>query len=458
MRRSSGAVIGAVIALAVLPASGIAQGVDIAGRYGEVATRIIEAATSDSAAWNRLAEMADRFGNRLSGSQSLEHALDWVMEQMRADGLSNVHGEPVMVPHWVRGEESLELVEPRAVKLPMLGLGGSVATPPAGITAEVLVVSSFDELTVRAAEAKGRIVLFDAPFTSYGQTVAYRTGGAVAAARVGAVASLIRSVGPFGLKTPHTGVMHYEDDVPKIPHAAITIEDSGMLHRMADRGETIVVTLKMSAETLPDSPSRNVMGEIVGSEMPDEVVVLSGHMDSWDVGQGAMDDGGGVVTAWEAVRIIHDLGLKPKRTIRAIGWTNEENGTRGGNGYRAAHRADLSKHVLAIESDNGAFNPQGFGFTGSDAAYAIIQQIARLLGPIDANMTRRGGGGEDIGPMMEDGVPGGSPIVDGSRYFWYHHTDADTVDKLDPAEMGRLTALMAIVAYVVADLPEPLPR
>jgi carboxypeptidase Q len=439
-------------------ASGPVPSTGIADSYREAADRLIAAATADSAAWNRLAELTDRFGHRFSGSESLERALDWILEEMRADGLENVRGEPVMVPQWVRGAESAELVSPRRAELPMLGLGGSVGTPADGIEAEVLVVESFEELATRAAEAAGKIVLFDAPFESYGRTVQYRGRGAIEAARAGAVASLIRSVGPFGMRTPHTGAMGYEEGVPRIPHAAITGEDASMLHRMADRGETIVVRLRMGAQMLPDVESRNVMGELVGSEFPDEVVVLGGHIDSWDVGTGAMDDGGGVVAAWEAVRLIRELGLQPKRTIRVVGWTNEENGLRGGNAYRDAHESELADHVLAIESDGGVFRPLGFGFTGSDAAWEIIREIGTLLEPIGAGEMVQGGGGADIGPIMERGVPGMGLRVDGERYFLYHHTDADTVDKLDPHEVALCTAAMAIVAYVVADLPEPLPR
>jgi len=444
-------------ALMPLPVTSPAQAQQsaVAG-YAETANRIISTALKDSAAWNRLSQLTDRFGNRLSGSQSLERAIDWIIAEMKKDGLENVRGEAVMVPHWVRGDESAELISPRAVGLPMLGLGGSVATPPEGITAEVLVVNSYDDLAAKAAQARGKIVLFDVPFTSYGETVQYRTGGATAAAKAGAVASLIRSVTPYSQKTPHTGNMRYEDGVPKIPHAAITLEDAMMLHRMQDRGERIVVRLRMSARTLPDAQSRNVMGEIRGRERPEEVVVIGGHIDSWDVGQGAMDDGGGVVAAWEAVRILHDLGLRPRRTIRAVGWTNEENGGRGGEAYRDAHTGE--KHVFAMESDNGVFRPSGFGFTGSDAAYGIAQEIGRLLESMGAGQVTKGGGGADIGPIMQTGVPGGSPNVDGSRYFWYHHTDSDTVDKLDPHDVAMCTALMAVVAYVIADLPEPLPR
>ena len=456
----SGALAAALVSAAVLPAPAAAQTTPeaIERAYGATARRIIDAAVGDSAAWLRLAELTDRFGHRFSGSQSLELAHDWMLAEMRADGLRNVRGEPVMVPRWVRGEESARMVEPRPQELPMLGLGGSVGTPPGGITAEVLVVSSFDDLRARAAEARGKIVLYDVPFTSYGETVQYRTQGAIEAARAGAVASLIRSVGPFGMKTPHTGGMSYAEGVPRIPHAALAMEDAMMIRRMQQRGERVVVQLQMGARTLPDVESRNVIGEIVGRELPHEIVVLGGHSDSWDVGQGAMDDGGGVIAAMEAVRIINSLGLRPRRTIRVVGWTNEENGLRGARAYAADHAAEVPDHVLAIESDNGVFMPSGVGFTGSPEATAIIQGIGRLLAPIDATTVAPGGGGADIGPIMELGVPGMSPLVDGSRYFWYHHTDADTVDKLDPVEIARVTAVMAVMAYVVADLEERLPR
>jgi carboxypeptidase Q len=201
-----------------------------------------------------------------------------------------------------------------------------------------------------------------------------------------------------------------------------------------------------------------VVAEIVGRERPDEVVVLGGHIDSWDVGQGAMDDGGGSVAAWEAVRLMHRLGLRPRRTVRVVLWTNEENGLRGGNGYRDAHMAELDAHVLAIESDGGVFAPRGFGFTGSDAAFATVQEVGRLLERIGAGAITRGGGGADIGPIMALGVPGMGLQVEGERYFWYHHTDADTIDKLDPREMALCTAAMAVMAWVIAELPEPLPR
>jgi carboxypeptidase Q len=376
---------------------------------------------------------------------------------MKEDGLQNVRGEEVMVPRWIRGAESAELVSPRRQTLPMLGLGGSIATPLAGIEAPVLVVTSFDDLRARGAEAKGKIVLFNVPFTSYGATVQYRATGAVEAARAGAVASLVRSVTPFSMRTPHTGNMRYDSTVKRIPHAAITVEDAEMLSRMQARGERVVVRLSMTARFLPDSRSRNVMAELRGSQNPDEVVVMGGHIDSWDVGRGAMDDAGGVVAAWEALRVLKRLGLTPRRTIRVVGWTNEENGGRGGTAYRDEHRQEVERHVLAIESDAGVFKPQGFGFSGPDSAFAIVKQIGSLLERIGAGSVTKGGGGADIAPIMALGVPGMGLNVDGTRYFWYHHSEGDTVDKLDPADVALCVAALAVMAYVVADMPERLP-
>jgi carboxypeptidase Q len=452
---------------AAFPAAAAAQNAadkradtSIVTEYRATAESLIAAAIGDSSAHRRLAKLVDTFGPRLSGSASLEAAIDWILREMKADGLENVRGEPVTVPHWVRGEESAELVKPRAVRLPMLGLGGSVATPKGGITAPVLVVTSFDDLRARAGEAKGKIVLFDVPFTTYRETVRYRVDGASAAARAGAVASLIRSVTPFSIRSPHTGVMRYDSTVARIPAAALSVEDAEMLHRFQDRGQTAVVTLRMTARTLPDTRSRNVVAEVVGRERPDEVVVLGGHIDSWDVGQGAMDDGGGVVAAWEAVRLIRRLGLRPRRTVRAVLWTNEENGGRGAQAYRDTHSADLGKHLLAIESDNGTFAPHGFRFSGSDLALGRAQQVGTLLQPIGAGkvLKETESPEADIAPLVERGVPGMGLEVERSRYFWYHHSEGDTLDKVDPAELARCVAALAVMAYVVADLPDGLSR
>ena len=447
------------LALAFAPSLAAQSDGPVARQYRATADRIIDAALADNgAAWTKLARFTDYSGNRFTGTPALERGIDWVLADMKRDGLANVRGEPAMVPRWVRGRESATLVEPRVAPLPMLGLGGSVGTARGGITAEVLVVTSFDDLTAKASQAKGKIVLFDVPFTNYGATVRYRSGGASAAARVGAVAALVRSVTPYSMRTPHTGAMNYDSTTAKIPTAAITVEDALMMHRMVDRGEKVSVRLEMEAQTLPDVPSRNAVGEIRGSVSPDEVVVLGGHIDSWDVGQGAMDDGGGLVVAWEALRLIQKLGLKPRRTLRVVGWTNEETGGRGAQAYRDAHQAEAENHVLVVESDGGVFAPNGFGFSGSDSARVIMKQVGALLARIGAGTVGASGGGADIGPMMLLGVPGAALEVDGTRYFWFHHTEADTMDKLDPAEMQKCVAVMAVLAFVVADLPEKLPR
>lgn len=353
------------------------------------------------------------------------------------------------------------MIAPREKQLPMLGLGNSVATPEEGIEAEVLVVSSFEDLQQQSDQAKGKIVVYNVPFTTYGQTVQYRVNGAVEAAKAGAVASLIRSVGPFSMKTPHAGNSYYQDGVEQIPHAAITLEDAALLHRLQMRGETVKIRLYMEAHTLPDTESRNIIAEIKGSEKPEEIVVLGGHIDSWDVGQGAMDDAGGSFAAWEALRLIKKLGLQPRRTVRVVMWTNEENGLRGANAYRDMVQEDgsLKNHILAMESDAGVFEPTGFGFTGTDEAFEIVTEIGKLLEPIGADSITRGGGGADIGPIMRAGnVPGMGLAVDGTKYFWYHHTDADTIDKLDVDEYNKCIAAMAIMAYVAADIPQALPK
>ena len=426
--------------------------------YQPEAQRLTQAATNSLFGFTRLATMCDTFGPRFTGSKNLESAIDWGLAEMKHDGFQNVRGEEVIVPRWVRGNESVELLSPRRRTLPMLGLGGSVGTPPGGITADVLVVTGFDDLKNRVAEAKGRIVLFNVPFTEYRETVIVRTQGAIHAARAGALASLIRSVGPFSMQTPHTGGMSYADDVKKIPHAALSLEDANMLSRMAARGEPLRVRLKMEARTLADGTSRNVVAEIPGSEKPEEIVIVSGHIDSWDVGQGAMDDGGGCLAAWEAARLMLKLGLRSKRTVRVVLWTNEENGIRGAMSYAERHEAALARHTLAIESDSGVFQPTGFGFLGSGRGMEIIRGVGKLLDPIGSGNIAKGCRGADVLKLVRGGVPVMHLEVDRKKYFWFHHTDADTIDKLVPAEFNRCVAAMAVMAYVIADLPETLPR
>ena len=444
--------------LPILFSLSLMLGNSIIDRYTDASLSIISKALSDSTAYNRLSYLCDTFGPRLSGSKNLENAINWILKEMKKDGLVHVQGERVKVPAWIRGEESITLLKPFKKDLTMLGLGGSIATPKAGIVAEVMVVDDFKELEARSKKVKGKIILFNVPFETYGQTVNYRYAGASAAAKHGAVASLIRSIGPWSMNTPHTGVMKYEKNIKKIPHAALTMEDAMMLGRLHDRGEKIILKLEMEAKMAADRWSRNVIGQINGTTYPDEIIVVGGHIDSWDVGQGAHDDGGGCIAAWEAVRLIKELGLKPKRTIRCVMWTNEENGGKGNQAYRDMHMDELKNHVLAIESDGGVFAPEGFGFTGSDKAREIIADIHQLMKPIQAHTLSKGGRAADVSPLNDEGVPVMSLKVDGSKYFWYHHTNADTFDKVDFYEFNRCVAAMAIMSFIVADLDEPLPR
>jgi carboxypeptidase Q len=449
--------ISAAVAAALTPRPGAAEPPPWLRPLREPAARLLGAALSDTFAWRRLAELTDTFGHRLSGSQSLENAIEWAVREMQRDGLEGVRTEPVMVPRWVRGRERLEITAPHAGALVMLGLGNSVGTPPEGLEADLLVVSSFADLEQRAAQAAGRIVLFNVPFTGYGSTVAYRTIGASRAARAGAIACLVRSVGLDGLRTPHTGMLSYEADQPRIPAAAIPVEDALRLQRLSQREERVRLRLVMEARMLPDVESANVVAEIRGRERPDEIVVVGGHFDSWDVGTGAIDDGGGCIVSWEALRLMKTLDLRPRRTVRAVLFTNEENGLRGGLAYRDQHRDELARHVLMLESDAGVFRPRGFGFSGPEEARQTVQAIASLLRGIEAHRVGLSGGGADIAPSVNAAlVPAMSLDVDDTEYFRYHHTEADTVDKLDPGDVARCAAAVAVMSWAVAEAPHRL--
>jgi carboxypeptidase Q len=424
--------------------------------YRDAASRLIGEAVSSDAAWQRLAYVGDTYGHRLSGSPNLAAAIRWAVDEMKRDGLENVHTEAVKVPHWVRGRESLEITGPIPQPLVMLGLGNSVGTPPAGIEAELIVVRSFEELDAARDRVKGRIVLFNVPFTTYGDTVRFRASGPSRAGALGAVAMLIRAVGPPGLRTPHTGALSYVDGQPEIPGAAVSHEDAARLQRMVDRGTTVRLKLMMEARFLPDADSANVVGEIRGRELPNEVVVIGGHFDSWDVGTGSTDDGGGCIATWEALRLMKKLGLRPRRTVRVVLWTNEENGGRGGQAYRDQHLSELSDHVMMLESDSGVFRPTGFGFSGTESARRRVRDIATLLAGIHAGTIGTSGGGADIGPSVQQaGIPALSLEVEGD-YFLIHHTQADTVDKIDPLDIARSSAAIAVMTYVIAEMPERL--
>lgn len=464
-----------VLMLFVLLTNGIrAQEADpgsVTQHYSAVAKQIIESARKQNDAYLKLQELCDDIGNRLSGSESLDRAIEWAQETMRADGQENVHAEKVMVNKWVRGKESCELVSPRQFEFRMLGLGGSIGTPPAGITAEVIVVRDKAELDSLPDKAiKDKIVVFDFPMpqysesagSGYGKTVAYRSNGAQWAAERGGLAALVRSVTAYSLDTPHTGAMRrYRGgpDANRVPAAAITVEAATMLHRLQERGKHPVVKLYMEAADQGEVPSANVLAEIVGSELPDEIIVIGGHIDSWDVGQGAQDDGCGCVVAMEALNVIRKLNLKPRRTIRVVLWTNEENGTAGARSYAARHQND--NHVAGIESDSGGFTPEGFDveMADDDMQRLSVQQlteIVQVLKPLGATRVVPGHSGTDVGQLKPSGAACLGLKVDGRLYFNTHHTWADTVDKVNPKELTDCVGAVAVAAYVIADMPNRL--
>jgi Zn-dependent M28 family amino/carboxypeptidase len=447
------------------PVAAAAPSGAIADHYRDAVDKIVAAARADRGAYQKLAYLTDRIGNRLSGSPALDKAIAWAAKAMKDDG-HDVRTEPVMVPHWVRGAESAEITAPVARTLHALGLGDTVATPRAGITAPVVVVHDWAELEAKQSQVKGAIVLYDVAMpkwteekgSGYGETVQYRTRGPARAGKFGALAVLMRSVTAHSLRTPHTGVTEYEEGVTKIPALAITVEDSQLIARLAADGP-VTVHLRTEGHMLPDAPSANVIGELRGREHPEEIVVIGGHIDSWDVGQGAHDDGAGAVTMMHAITTLRRLGLVPRRTIRVVLFTNEENGLRGGRAYAKDHAAELPNTVLAVESDSGGFAPRSFGVRArdnQDRARARVTEIAALLRPALTIRVIPGFGGADIGPMGPAGVTMVGLETDGRTYFDIHHTDADTLDKVDPQALADDVAAAAALAYVVADMPERL--
>ena len=422
----------------------------------DAAERVTAHAQGRTRAWDRLAEMVDRYPVRLSGSKGLEGAIDWAVQTMADDGLANARREKVMVPHWERGRESLRIVSPIELELPMLGLGMSIGTQRP-VRAEVVVVDHVDEIAKRD-DLAGKIVVInqamqpydhDKQDSGYGTAVQARSRGAIEAGKKGARAVLIRSVTATSLSTPHTGAMRYEEGVRKIPAAAVTPEGAQRLARMTKRGP-VTLELRMGARQFPDAVSANAIAELPGREKPDEIVLIGGHIDAWDVGDGAHDDGSGCLMAMEAALMLHELGLVPRRTIRVVLFTNEENGLRGGLEYFEAHRGET--HVAAIEADAGSGAPEGFSIAHPDDA--VVQRIASwspLFRGLGADHIRAGWGGADISPLMEAGVLGIAVRPDGSRYFDYHHSPADTVDKVDPDHLQRNAAAMALLAYLLAE-------
>lgn len=435
-----------------------------------------QAALKNDYAYNQVAHLCNNIGPRLSGSPQAEQAVKYVAEELRKLGLE-VQLQKVMAPHWVRGAETGALVEFKgqapgtSQKIVLTALGGSVATPANGLIAPVVVVKDFEELTALGREkVQGKIVLFNKKFDeqmaaqglgdeAYVQAVAYRGGGASAAARLGAVAALNRSAGGGAWRLPHTGALRYAADASQIPAAAVTAEDAELLAYLARQGE-VKMRLTLTPQTLPEVESANVIADLKGSEKPDEIIIVSGHLDSWDLGTGAIDDAAGVAVAMQVANLVKQLKLQPKRTIRVVAWMNEENGGAGGRTYFQANQANLAKHFAVLECDNGAGHPTGFLAHVKPEALPLVQPIANVLQAAGAGVARwtAQSVGADIAPLEGAGVPGFAPLQDNRSYFTYHHTPADTFDKVRPRELAENAAVLAVLAYALANLPEALPR
>lgn len=425
--------------------------------YDSLAQAIVREALGSNHSFALLNDLVTNVGHRLSGSPGDAKAVAWAKHTMEKLGFENVRLEPVMVPKWVRENEEAFILHPdgKREKLNIVALGGSIATPKEGVTAGVVEVKSFEELRSLGATAKGKIVFFNRPmdrtlihpFAAYSGAVNQRGRGAVETALAGGVGAIVRSMTTQLDDVPHTGGMGYVDTVAKVPAAAVSTVGAERLSALLKEGRNIRLSIKLSAQSYPDVESANVLGELRGTEKPGEVIVIGGHLDSWDKGQGAHDDGAGCVHAIEALRILKHLGLQPKRTIRAVMFANEENGLRGGTAYAAKERPG-EKHIAAIESDAGGFAPRAFGVT--EPAYEKVSSWSQYFRTVGIDRMQRGGGGADIGPLMRKGVPGMGLVPEGHRYFDYHHSDSDTIDKVNERELALGSAAMALMAWLVA--------
>ena len=438
--------------------------------------QIQTAALASDYAYRQTAYLSNNIGARLTGSKQAERAVEYVADELKKLGLT-VRLQKLTVPHWVRGAETGELVEYEGMakdttqKVVLTALGGSIATSANGLTGEIVVANSFEELEkLGRKNVEGKIVLLNNIFdremqasgfggAAYGQATQYRGGGAIAAARLGAIAVLVRSAGASQNRLAHTGAMRYDDKVTKIPAAAVTFEDAETIAYLAKMGK-VKIKLLLTPQILPDTTSYNVIADLKGSEKPDEIVIVSGHLDSWDLGTGALDDGCGVAVSMQVAYLLKQLKIQPKRTIRVIAWMNEENGVAGGKTYGQEEEANVGKHFAAIESDSGASHPLGFYFAGKPEMQTLFAPISKVLNSQGAGLIQfqQGGVGTDIGPLTQKGVPSFAPWTNQQTYFNYHHTAADTFDKINPKELSEVGAVTAVLAYGLANLEVNLPR
>lgn len=439
--------------------------------YRETVDLILRSSLSQGQAYTRLAGLCAEAPHRLSGTPGAARAVAWMKAEMEREGFENVRLEDCMVPHWERGDiEELVLLDeagaPTDLALPILALGGSIATPEAGLTAGVIEVRDFEELAARADEALGKIVFFNRPMdpelfstgSAYGGAVNQRSRGAIEAAKAGGIAAVVRSMTTRLDDFPHTGAMHYADDVERVPTVAVSTLGANRLSELIAAGAAPQLRLKLACQWFEDAPSHNVVGELVGSEFPDEVIVVGGHLDGWDVGQGAHDDGGGCCQAFEVVRLLKALDLRPRRTIRVVLFMNEESGTRGARAYHDTHEGEMPDHILALESDSGSFSPRGFTGNANPEALVILREIVALMEHAGIYKMDPGYGGVDISPMIKHGVINVGLRPDPHRYFDLHHSNRDTMDQVSDREINLGAGAIAALLFVVADLPERLPR
>ncbi len=453
----------------VILSAGLGQGSqEVQLEQRAVLERIADEALAEGEAWSKLAELCAVAPHRLAGSSGAERAIAWAKAEMEADGLEHVRLEPCRVPRWERGEvEELAVLAPaelEGLELPVLALGGSVATPDPGLEGELVAVETFGELEEK--EVRGAIVLFARPmdprqrdpFRAYGGAVDQRSRGAIEAAKHGAIGVLVRSMTLRHDDLPHTGMMNYEDGVPKIPAAAISTNGADRLRGLLDQGKSVRLRLRLSCRTLDPVSSFNVVGELRGRERPDEVVLVGAHLDAWDVGQGAHDDGAGSVQTLEALRLLRVLDLRPRRTVRCVLFMNEENGLAGARAYLETHADEMEQHVLALETDRGGFSPRGFTTTFEGAAFEELEELVRLLDRTGADRLFPGGAGPDVAVLAPRGVPLAGLYTDPQRYFDVHHSSADTLEAVHPRELELGAAALASLAWLVAERSEPLPR
>jgi hypothetical protein len=452
-------------AAAAAASSGGAAAPPVSPEVLAAAAALRDRALAGTKASQWVASLTDRAGPRLAGSPGDGEAVTWGLETLRALGFERVAAEKAAVRVWARGAETGEVVSPFRHRLALTALGGSVATPPEGLEADLLEVASLEDLDAKAAAARGKIVFFNkrmrrsTDMKGYEEAVDVRGKGPSRAARYGAIGVLIRSVGTDRNRLPHTGGLDYDKAEARVPAAAVSFPDAELLERLGKRGSPVRVRFTLSCGERGEAESANVVGDLLGSARPEEIVLLGAHLDSWDLGEGAIDDGAGCGIVIEAARLIGELPRRPARTIRVVLYANEENGLAGGKAYAARHAEELPRHAAAVEADAGTGAPTGLSWLAGPSAADLLQSLSPLLEPAGAGrVSGDGEGGADISPLREAGVPVFAVLQDMSTYFDFHHTANDTFDKIDPASLDRVVAAVASFAYVAASIPEPFER